>query len=146
MSTNVTLTGTLGRDPELRFTASGKAVVTLSVVTSKSIKNDDGSWENQEETWWRVSAWEKLAENVAATLLKGDPVVVVGRSFMEKYEDKEGNERQSLKVNAYNIGLDLKRRTAQVERSVGQGSPQAAREAISEPAGVDTWGEEKPPF
>lgn len=116
MSTNVTLNGTVGRDPELRFTPAGKAVATVSVVTSRGVKNDDGKWENHEETWWRVTAWEKLAENITETLRKGDPVVVVGRAFTEKYTDKEGNERQSLKVNAYNVALDLSRRTASVHR------------------------------
>jgi single-strand DNA-binding protein len=116
MSTNVTLTGTLGRDPELRFTPQGKAVVSLNVVTSKSVKTDDGKWENQEETWWRVTAWEQLAENIADSLTKGDPVIIVGRSFMDSYTDKDGNERQSLKVNAYNVGVDLKRRKASVNR------------------------------
>lgn len=139
MSTNVTLTGTLGRDPELRFTASGKPVATLSVVTSKSVKNDDGKWENHEETWWRVSAWDQMAENIAETLQKGDPVIVVGRSHMESYKDRDGNERQALKVNAFNVGLDLKRRQASVSR--------VAREAARSD---DQWSsvpmEDEPPF
>jgi single-strand DNA-binding protein len=136
MSTNVTLTGTLGRDPELRFTPAGKAVATLSVVTSKSVLNKDtDKWENEEETWWRVEVWEKMAENVAETLLKGDPVIVVGRSFMDKYTDKEGNERQSLRVNAYNVGLDLKRRTASVNRVKRESGSQGASRASG-----DAWG------
>lgn len=116
MSTNVTLNGTVGRDPELRFTPAGKAVATISVVTSRGVKNDDGKWENHEETWWRVTAWEKLAENITETVRKGDPVIVVGRAFTEKYTDKDGNERQVLKVNAYNVAVDLSRRTATVHR------------------------------
>jgi len=140
MSTNVTLTGTLGRDPELRFTPAGKAVVTLSVVTSKSVKTDDGKWENHEETWWRVTAWDQLAENVAETLVKGDPVIVVGRSFMESYRDKEGNDRQSLKVNAFNVGLDLKRRQATVLREQQTRPSQAPSGAST----GDPWGEDVP--
>lgn len=145
MSTNVTLTGTLGRDPELRFTRDGKAVATLSVVTSKSVKADDGKWENLEETWWRVTAWEKLAENVAETLLKGDPVIIVGRSFMETYEDKEGSQRQSLKVNAYNVALDLKRRSATVNRERRDAAPQAPSRA-PEPDAWAAGAEDTPPF
>lgn len=140
MSTNVTLTGTLGRDPELRYTPAGKAVVTLSVVTSKSVKTDDGKWENHEETWWRVTAWDQLAENVAETLVKGDPVIVVGRSFMESYRDKEGNDRQSLKVNAFNVGLDLKRRQATVLREQQTRPSQVPSGAST----GDPWGEDVP--
>lgn len=134
MSTNVTLTGTLGRDPELKFTKQGKAVVTMSVVTSKSVKNDEGKWENREETWWRVTVWEAMAENVAETLSKGDPVIVVGRSYMEEYTDKDGNQRQSLAVNAYNVGLDLKRRRAQVQR---------VDRKVEAPAAGDPWAAPK---
>ncbi len=143
MSTNVTLTGTLGQDPELKFTAAGKAVVSLSVVTSKSVKTDSG-WENSEETWWRVTAWEKLAENIVESLKKGDPVIVVGRSFMDSFTDKTGAERQSLKVNAYNIGLDLKRRSVTVNRIVRDSSPATAPDAD------DPWAtpaqDDAPPF
>lgn len=116
MSTTVTLTGTLGQDPELRFTKAGKAFASLSVVTSKSVKGDDGKWSDSETTWWRVTAWDTMAENIAETLQKGDPVIVLGRTFMETFEDKAGVERQSLKVAAYNVGLDLRRRSASVSR------------------------------
>lgn len=126
MSTNVTLTGTLGRDPELRFTKQGKAVVTLSVVTSKSVLDEaTNKWMNEEETWWRVTAWDKLAENVAETLLKGDPVIVVGRAFMDSYDGKDGEKRQSLAVNAYTVALELKRRSASVNRVKRESAPSA---------------------
>jgi len=109
MSTNVTITGRLGGDPELRFTAQGKAVASFSLVSSKSTKLPNGSWEESETTWYRVTAWDSMGENVAESLTKGDSVIVVGRLFMDTYTDKMGNERQSLKVNAYSVGPDLKK-------------------------------------
>ena len=116
MSTTVTLIGKLGADPELRFTNSGKAVVALSLVTSKPVKGDDGKWKDEETTWWRVTCWDSLAENAAETLQKGDAVIVHGRTFTESYTTKEGEERTSLKVNAYNIGPALKRVSAKLNR------------------------------
>jgi len=143
MSTTVTLTGTLGQDPELRFTQAGKAVVSLSMVTSKSVKGEDGKWQDTETTWWRVTAWDQLAENCAETLQKGDPVIVVGRTFMETFEDKSGVERQSLKVSAFNVGLDLKRRSASVSRDK---QPVAVKSSV----GDDPWAvsvqDDIPPF
>lgn len=110
MSTTVTITGRLGGDPELRYTAQGKAVASFSLVTSKNTKLPDGSWEESETTWYKVTAWDAFAENVTETLQKGDQVIVVGRLYMETYQDKQtGQERQSIKVNAYGIGPDLKR-------------------------------------
>ena len=143
MSTAVTLTGTLGQDPELRFTQAGKAVVSLSMVTSKSVKGDDGKWQDTETTWWRVTAWDQMAENCAETLQKGDPVIVVGRTFMETFEDKSGVERQSLKVSAFNVGLDLRRRSASVLRDKQPVS-------VNSPVSDDSWGvsvqDDIPPF
>ena len=78
-------------------------------MTSRSRKQPDGSWEESETTWYRVSAWDTLAENVVESLRKGSDVVVVGRLFMDSYTDKTGQERQSLKVEAYNVAPSLKR-------------------------------------
>jgi single-strand DNA-binding protein len=148
MSTQVNLVGNIGGDPELRFTASGKAVASFSMVTSKPVKQDDGKWEDTEVTWWRVTAWDRLAENVAESLQKGDTVMVSGKTYMEQYEKKDGTTGQSLKVNAWNIGPDLKRNAAKVTRNerktaaeVHQASdPWSSAPAVSE----DPWPE--PPF
>ena len=93
MSANVTLVGRLGGDPELRFTQSGKAVASFSMVTSKSTRNADGSWDESETTWYRVDVWETLAEAVVESLNKGDSVIVVGRVYMDSYKGKDGQER-----------------------------------------------------
>lgn len=109
MSTTVTLVGRLGGDPEIRFTQLGKSIASFSMVTSKSTKQPDGSWLESETTWYKVEAWEGLGENVVESLRKGDQVIVVGRLYMDTYTARDGAERQSLKVNAYSIGPDLKR-------------------------------------
>jgi single-strand DNA-binding protein len=116
MSTPVQLVGRLGKDPELRFTKSGKAVVSFSLATSKSVKDENGKYSDSETTWWEITAWEEAAQNIADTLKKGDPVVVLGRGFMDKFQDKSGVERQSMKVVAYNVALDLSKRSAVVNR------------------------------
>lgn len=109
MSATVTLVGRLGGDPEIRFTQTGKSVASFSLVTSKSTKQPDNTWVESETTWYRVEAWDSLGENVVESLRKGDQVIVVGRLFMDSYTAKDGSEKQSLKVNAYSIGPDLKR-------------------------------------
>jgi single-strand DNA-binding protein len=119
MSTNVTLIGRLGGDPEIRFTQAGKSVASFSMVTSKSTKQPDGSWVESETTWYRVEAWEGLGENAVESLRKGDQVIVVGRQYMDTYTAKDGSERQSLKVNAYSIGPDLKRGVYRKAESAG---------------------------
>lgn len=65
--------GNLGRDPEMRYTADGKAVTSFSVATSRKYKDQD------ETTWFRVTAWDKLGENANQYLRKGSKVFVEGR-------------------------------------------------------------------
>jgi single-strand DNA-binding protein len=116
MSAQVTLMGTIS-EPSLRFTQGGKAVLEFSMVTKrKALNKDTGQWEDHEETWWKVTAWERLGENAAETLTKGIDVIVVGKAFMETYVGKDGEKRQSLRVTASSIGPDLRRATATVKK------------------------------
>ena len=100
MSANITIEGRLGGDPELRFTKTGKAVASLSVVTSKSSKGQDGKWEESETTWYSVDAWETLGECAVESLRKGQSVIITGRLYSEKITTKEGKEILLLKVRA----------------------------------------------
>lgn len=142
MSTSVTLIGRLGSDPELKFTNAGKGVASFSMVTNRNYKDDSGQWQEKETTWYRVTAWDAMAENVCESLTKGDSVIVVGRLFMDTYKDREGNERQSLKVEAYNIGVDLKKAQARPKR------PERAKPQQQAPE-QDPWNipqDDMPPF
>lgn len=116
MSTTVTIEGRVGSDPEIRFTSSGKAVAKFSVVTSRNVKGDDGKWTEHETTWWRVTCWDALAENVGDSIGKGEHVLVLGRAYTEEWTDKDGNTRSSLAVNAFNVALSLKRVKASVKK------------------------------
>lgn len=140
MSVNVTIEGNLGGDPVVRFTQSGKAVASFSMVTSKSNRNPDGSWgENTEETWYDVSAWDALGENVAESLRKGHTVMVTGRLYLDRYTDRDGNTRQSLKVHAYNVGPSLKKH--RWTRGDATDSPAGA---VGSPRGVGAFGSADP--
>lgn len=117
MAGDVTLRGRLGRDPELRFTKSGKAVASMNVVTDRRAKNQQGDWESVDTTWWRVTCWDQLAEHVAESFVKGDPVIVVGSASMQEYQTKDGEDRQSLSVNAWDVGPSLRWCVAKVQRA-----------------------------
>jgi single-strand DNA-binding protein len=72
-----TIKGNLGRDPEFRFTRNGTPVASFSVAHTPRRKNDAGEWEDAGETvWYRVTAWEDLAEAVAEHLTKGSRIEV----------------------------------------------------------------------
>lgn len=126
---------TLGGDPELRFTQSGKAVASFSAIASKS-KNvgtrENPDWQDDKEIWVRVTVWDKIAENVAESLEKGSRVVIIGEIFTEKYTDRDGNERTSLNVNAFEIGPSIRFATAKITK--------AERSNTASPSGAaDPW-------
>ena len=123
----ITITGNVVADPELRTTANGKSVASFTVVTSKSVKQTDGTWENTDTTFWDVKCWGKTAENVIETLRKGFSVIVSGSAIQENWEDKNtGQKRSKIAITAWNVGVDLKRHSYEVsviERSDASFNP-----------------------
>lgn len=109
--------GRLGGDPTLRFTNGGKAVASGSMVVSRKWKDADGEWQ-EVPLWIRYSVWDKLAENVAQSLQKGDLVFINGTLENREYEDREsGEKRQSLEVRVDHMGPTLKWNPCAVERT-----------------------------
>lgn len=86
--------GRLGRDPETRYTQSGKAVASFSLACSEK----RGSEESTE--WVNVVAWEKLAEICGQYLAKGSLVFISGRMQTRKWQDKEGGTRYTTEIVA----------------------------------------------
>jgi len=95
----VMMTGYLGADPEMRFTPQGSPVTTFRVASGRSWKSADGTQHDDTE-WFRVVAWEKLAEICNQYLTKGTRVYVEGRLQTRKYTDRDGQERYSTEVIA----------------------------------------------
>ena len=101
----VTLIGRLGRDPELKYTASGTAYCRFSVATDDSW-TDRSSGERQERTeWHNVVAWERLAEICGQYLAKGRQVYIEGSISSRQWEDKDGNKRTSFDIRARDMVL-----------------------------------------
>lgn len=115
--------GHLGRDPEMRYTPSGRPVTTFSVATTRSWHSADG--ERHEETeWFNVVAWGSLAEICNQHLRKGQQVYVEGRLQTRRWEDSEGNKHYTTELVAKEmIMLGDKREvyTADEDREEGDG-------------------------
>lgn len=98
------LVGHLGKDPELRYTASGEALCNFTVATSESWK-DKATGEKKEQTeWHRVSFFGKLAEICGQYLKKGSQVYVEGSIRTRKWTDQNGQERYTTEIR----GDDMK--------------------------------------
>jgi single-strand DNA-binding protein len=124
MSAQITLIGNVTADPELKFLPSGKALCTVNVVTSKK-KNVNGVW--------KVTVWDKAAENVADSVEKGTSVIVVGTAAERSWEGRDGQKRTSVEVTAQKFAVDLGRAPVKIDRyNLGAKKPTAA-EAPEDP-------------
>ena len=95
----VMLIGHLGRDPEMRFTPSGRPVTTFTVATNRSWNTGDGERHSETE-WFNVVAWGNLAEICKQYLVKGQQVYVEGRLQTRRWEDSEGTRHVNVEVVA----------------------------------------------
>ena len=103
----VILVGNLGKDPEVRHTQDGKAIVNLSIATSESWKTKDG--ERKEKTeWHRVVIFnENLAKVAEQYLKKGSTVYLEGQLQTRKWTDKDGVEKYSTEIVLQNFNGTL---------------------------------------
>lgn len=136
----VILIGNLGRDPELRYTPSGMAVVNITLATSEAWK-DKQSGEMQERTeWHRIVFYQRLAEIVAEYLRKGSKIFVEGRLRTTKWQDKtSGQDRYTTEIIADSMQmLDSKGGGSHTDATPipfeKSSSPQAAATGTSGPA------------
>lgn len=126
----VMLIGNLGKDPEVRFTASGQAVASFSLATSEKFKGKTGEWEERTE-WHNITLWGKLAEIAGEYLSKGKTIYVEGRLQTRKWQDKSGNDRYTTDI----VGDKMQMLSPKGERSGGDTSaaPKASSSTYEEP-------------
>ena len=103
MSVNkVILVGNLGKDPEVRFTGSGKAVCHFPVATTE-VWNDPNGERHERTEWHNVSVWGKQGENCGKYLSKGRQVYVEGSIRTRSYDDKDGIKRYATEIVAQTV-------------------------------------------
>jgi single-strand DNA-binding protein len=95
----VILIGRLGRDPEVRYTPSGKAVANFSIATSEQWTNKEGTKTEQTE-WHRIVAWGRTGEICGEYLKKGSLVYIEGKLQTRSWEDREGVKKYTTEVVA----------------------------------------------
>jgi len=103
------IVGTLGRDPEIRYSSQGNAVVNLSVATNEAWK-DRETGESQERTeWHRIVIFGKLGEIASQYLKKGSQAYFEGRIKTSKWQDQSGNQRYTTEIVASEMQMLGKR-------------------------------------
>lgn len=140
MKITMTAVGNLTKDPELRFTAAGKAVANLVIACSdRKFDRDTNTYVDGNTVFLTCTVWGKMAENCAESLQKGMQVVAVGVLRQHEFEDKQGAQQRRMELEVDNIGASLANAVAKVEK--------VKRDSL--PVSVDPWATanaEEPPF
>lgn len=135
MSVNIAIVvGNLGRDPEVRFTQSGRAVANFSVATNESWVGQDGNRQERTE-WHNIVVWGKQAENCGQYLAKGRQVCVQGRIQTRKWTDQNGQDRYTTEIVAQRVDF-----------LGGAGGARAAQESQDQGFGESSSSFQSPPI
>jgi single-strand DNA-binding protein len=126
----VMIIGHLGKDPEMRYTPSGRPVTTFTVAVSRSWNSADGERHTETE-WFNVVAWGNLAEICKQYLTKGQQVYIEGRLQTRRWDDKEGQKHTSVEIVANEMMMLGDRRDA------NHGSEDQSTSAETEPAATE---------
>lgn len=96
----VILVGTLGKDPEVRYMPSGGAVCNISIATNESWKDKQTGQIQERTEWHNIVAFNRLAEIMGEYLRKGSQVYIEGKLQTQKWQDNNGQDRYTTKINA----------------------------------------------
>ena len=117
MTSTVTIVGNLTRDPELRYTPNGAAVATFGVAVNRRWQNRDNQQWEEATSFFNVTCWRDLAQNVSESLEKGSRVLVSGRLDQRSWETQDGERRSVVEIVADEVGPSLRWATATVNRN-----------------------------
>jgi len=118
---NVTVTGNITRDPELRFTPSGQAVANFSLAVNRRWQNRQTQEWEEATSFFDITCWAQLAENVSESLARGTRVTVTGRLDQRSWETAEGDKRSKVEIVADDVAPSLKWATAQMTKNERRG-------------------------
>ncbi|GAA1132292.1 single-stranded DNA-binding protein [Nocardioides aquiterrae] len=116
----ITVRGWLGADVDLRKAGDVPVASFRLACTPRKFNPRTESWSDGTTQWYTVTCWRGLAENVASSLRRGDPVVVQGRLELRTYVNSNNVEVEALEIDAAAIGHDLARGTSRFTRTPKQ--------------------------
>lgn len=107
---HITIVGNLVAEPRISYVRDGVPVASFRIASNRRrFDRSTGEWRDGDTLYATVTCWRGLAENVAASLRKGQSVIVTGRLSVREYETKDGDKQQSVEIDAVAVGADLSR-------------------------------------
>ena len=113
----VNIVGNATRDAELRFTPSGQAVASFGVAVNRRWQNRQTQEWEEAVSFFDITCWGQLAENVAESVQKGTRVVVDGRLDQRSWETEQGDKRSKVEIVADEVAPSLRWATAQITKN-----------------------------
>jgi single-strand DNA-binding protein len=130
IDSHVDLAGFVASEPSFKRLENGTSTAKLRVAyTERRFSRETGEWADGPTSFVTVLCWRTLADNVAISLRKGEPVVVRGRLRVREYSGKDGSPRIAVEVDASSVGHDLSRGVAhfsRTRRAVGETAAESA--------------------
>lgn len=137
--------GNLTADPELRFTPSGRAVVTLRLAYTARVRDDaSGQWHDSEPEFYTIQVWGQQAENAAECLQRGDRVVAAGSWQEETYTKRDSTPGVAVRLVARDLGASMLFKAVRIQRRQrsGPGAGHPPRPSAPRPAGQRASGDD----
>ena len=128
MTDFITVTGTLGTDPEHRVVGDGLNRTTFRIASSERRRvAGSNEWEDHHTNWYSVTCWGRLATNAKASLEKGQRVIVAGKLRISSYTRDDNSQGTQVEIIANSAGHDLSFQTATATKRPGQADREAGR-------------------
>ena len=139
MTSNLTIVGNLTKDPELRFTPTGRATASFGVAVNRRWQNRQTQEWEEATSFFDVVAWGSLAENLADSVHRGGRVVIEGRLDQHSWENNQGDKRSKIEITANEVAPSLRWATVEISKNQRY-APQTV------PTGSDADGDQEEPF
>lgn len=144
MSDTITLTGTVGSEPQHSTSQNGVERTTFRLAsTQRRFDKSTNEWIDVNTNWYGVTCFKRLAINVAASVEKGQRLIITGRLEIREYDKADGTKGTAVEIIAETIGHDLFWGTATfVRAAAGATAPAAAATDPWAASPTTAWGEE----
>lgn len=113
----IQIIGNVTRDPELKYTTGGHAICSFGLAWTPRRRDENGNWGDGDPSFFNCNAWRDLGENIAASISKGNRVVVTGSVRARDWEDRDGNKRTSIEIEVDECSPSLRWATAEIART-----------------------------
>ena len=142
---SMTVVGNLTKEPELRYTQSGRPVCSFGLAVNRRYQQN-GEWKDADPVFLNASIWGTPGENAAASLHKGDRVMVTGRLEVREYTKQDGSKGTSVDIIVDEIAASMKFATLTVTRTARTSQDMAPRPAAAAPAAAAPQYADEEPF